>query len=139
MTSSRQVPRALAGATDRDIAFQSLPENPEDLLYDTLYPDDAFSGTTYWADLPHGERSKWIKKHHSEEAKREWGIVWRMFKDDPLRPFSAYFRKFAITGLGFFTEGYVLFSVGNLIQLFEAVWPQCFKAYTVCTRSWVQG
>jgi hypothetical protein len=123
----------MPGATDRDVAFQGLPENPEDLLHDSLYPDDAYSEKTYWADLPSRERRKWIAAHHSKESKREWAIVWNMFKNDPLKPFSSYFRNYAITGLGFFVEGYVLFSVGNLNTLFEAVWPQCFKKYTACS------
>ena len=44
-----------------------------------------------------------INKQQNEEIAREFGIVWRVFKRDPLRPLSLYFRNYALTGLGFFT------------------------------------
>ena len=62
-----------------------------------------------------------------------------MFKADPLSPIKAYLGNYVITGVGFFTEGYVLFSVGNIEPLFEAVWPLCFKEYSVCNEVWVQA
>lgn len=130
-------PRHVPGGTARDILFNRLPENPEDLLYETLYPDDAYSGKTYWADLPAGQRTKWINQQQTEEMVREFGVVWRMFKSDPLKPFSTYFRNYVVTGLGFFTEGYVLFSVGNILTLFEVVWESCFKTYEACSKTWV--
>lgn len=31
-----------------------------------------------------------------------------MFKKDPLSPFNAYCRRYVITGMGMFTEGYTI-------------------------------
>jgi len=36
-------------------------------------------------------------------------------------------------------ERYVLFSIGNLTPLFHAVWPQCWKKYTVCDKLMVDA
>jgi MFS family permease len=127
------------GATQRDIAFNRLPDNPESLLHETLYPDDAYSGTTYWADLPLRQRTKFVNHQSNKEAGREFGIVLDMAKKDPLAPIGAYMSNFVVTGVGFFTEGYVLFSVGNILPLFESVWPQCFKRYEVCNMVWVDS
>ena len=131
--------RSVPGATQRDILFSYLPDDKDDLLHESLYPEDAYEGRTYWADLPAGARTKWINKQQNEEMSREWSIVWNMLKKDPLKPWSLYFRNYVVTGLGFFTEGYVLFSVGNVLSLFESVWPQCYKKYKVCTKVWVQA
>jgi hypothetical protein len=73
-STSRQVP----GATARDIAFHRLPENPDKLLHESLFPEDAYEGETYWADLPSGTRTKWINKQQGDEIKREFLIVWRV-------------------------------------------------------------
>lgn len=32
-----------------------------------------------------------------------------MFKKDPLSPLTAYFKRYVVTGMGMFTEGYVIF------------------------------
>ena len=34
---------------------------------------------------------------------------------------------------------YVLFSIGNLMPLYQAVWPQCWKTHKVCNETWVQS
>jgi len=132
-------PRRVPGATERDILFSRLPDNPESLLHESLFPDDAYVNETYWADLPQKDKLKWVAKQHNDETRREWQLIWNMFKQDPLKPFWLYFRNYAITGLGFFAEGYVLFSVGNLLGLFEAVWPMCWKTHKSCNKVWVQS
>jgi len=33
----------------------------------------------------------------------------------------------------------VLFSIGNLTPLFQAVWPTCWKSYKVCSENWVSA
>ncbi|ETI29221.1 hypothetical protein G647_01674 [Cladophialophora carrionii CBS 160.54] len=129
----------LVAPTERDVAFQGLPAEHESLLKETLYPDDAYSHQTYWADLPTGERTKWINRQHSTEASRELKEVWAMFKDDPLAPFYRYLRNYAVTGVGFFTEGYVLFSVGNVLPLLEVVWPRCWDEHEICNKTMVQA
>ncbi|KAK5038099.1 hypothetical protein LTS07_001567 [Exophiala sideris] len=129
----------LRGATERDITFQGLPQGHESLLAETLYPEDIYKDKTYWADLSTGERSKWVNKQHSTEARRELGEVWRLFKEDPLAPLGRYWHNYAMTGVGFFTEGYVLFSVGNILPLLEVVWPACWEKHTTCNKTMVQA
>lgn len=131
--------RDLRGATERDVTFQGLPAGHETLLNEALYPDDAYKGNTYWADLTAGERAKWVNQQHSTESARELREVWQMFKDDPLAPIGRYLRNYAVTGVGFFTEGYVLFSVGNILPLLEVVWPMCWEKHTVCNATMVHA
>lgn len=45
----------------------------------------------------------------NEETKREVKLIWNMFKKDPLSPLNAYCSRYVITGMGMFTEGYVIF------------------------------
>lgn len=45
-------PRRMPAATERDIASRGLPNDKESLLFEAIYPDDAYKGQTYWADLP---------------------------------------------------------------------------------------
>ena len=116
-----------------------LPDNPESLLYDTLYPNDAYRGTTYWANLPARERNKFVNEQANIEARRELGVIWSMLKEYLQSPAAAYMGNFVVTGVGFFTEGYVLFSVGNILPLFESAGPQCFKHYQVCDKVWVES
>jgi len=111
------------------------PDN--NLLQDELFPQDMYSGTTYWADLPFGQRIKWVNAQSDAEALRELKLLGSEFKKDPLQPIRDYFGTYVITGMGMFVEGYTLFSVGNLTALFQSVWPACWKTYTVCTLNWV--
>ncbi|KAL2070832.1 hypothetical protein VTL71DRAFT_13858 [Oculimacula yallundae] len=105
-----------------------------------LHPDDLYNSEgTYWADLPIGQRIKFVNKVNNEEAKKEFGSFWSMFKKDPLSPVGWYFRNAVLPGAGLGLEGYVLFSIGNLTPLFQAVWPQCWKTFKVCNQNWVDA
>lgn len=76
------------------------------LLNASLYPDDSYTPDgTYWADLPRGQRTKFVNKQFNEESAREARYIWDMFKRDPAAPFKAYFRKYVLTGMGLFVEG----------------------------------
>lgn len=35
-------------------------------------------------------------------------------------------------------DRYVLFSIGNLAPLYQAVWPSCWKSFTTCNETWTQ-
>ena len=111
------------------------------VLDETLFPADSYTRDTktYWADLPFWEKTKWINAQSNQEARRELGEIGSMFKSDPLSPLRAYYNNYVITGLGLFVEGYTLFSIGNLSPLFKAVWPQCWKNYTVCDEGWLHA
>ena len=107
-------------------------------LWEELAPSDSYINGTYWADLPLGQRIAWCFSSSNQEAKRELGVLGRMIKNDPLSPVAAYFRRYVLNGFGLFTEGYTLFSIGNLTPLFAAVWPDCWgKNHTTCNKDWI--
>ncbi|PWZ03447.1 MFS general substrate transporter [Testicularia cyperi] len=135
--SSHSDTAASPSAADRD----HILSPQQSILDETLFPADSYTKDTktYWADLPWWQKTKWINAQSNAEARRELGVIGRMFKADPLSPFSAYYQNYVITGLGLFVEGYTLFSIGNLSPLFKAVWPQCWKTYEVCDRQWVHA
>lgn len=109
------------------------------LLKDTLYPADAYEGTTYWADLPAKEQVKWTGQQYNGEAAREFGIVRQMFHEGPLKPLRSYMKNYAISGVGFFAEGYVLFSVGNIMPLFKSLYPECWADQVVCDGEMIKA
>ncbi|GAA5975570.1 hypothetical protein JCM11641_003537 [Rhodosporidiobolus odoratus] len=115
-------------------------ENLDHLIHEALYPADSYTQDgTYWADLPKQERWAFINKQSNEEARREFKMVWEMFKADPASPFRAYWNKYVLVGMGLFVEGYVLFSIGNLSALYSSAWPTCFKTYESCNENWVDA
>ena len=134
-------PFVLPSATARDIALSRIPDDPGSQLHESLYPEDVYQYQTqkYWADLPRKEQVNWIIEQSNGEAAREFGKVWQTFRQDPLKSFGQYLHNYAVTGLGFSTEGYTLFSVGNILSPFETVWPTCYKQYKVYNKVWVQS
>lgn len=125
-----------SGAPDSSMLTATAAERLDQILYP---PDCYTQDKMYFADLPLRRRMGWANAQNNAEAKRELGIIWRMFKRDPLSPIGAYCRNYVVTGLGLFVEGYTLFSVGNLQPLFKVVWPQCWKTYEVCNRTWTEA
>ncbi|KAK5947812.1 hypothetical protein OHC33_011153 [Knufia fluminis] len=109
------------------------------LLKDTLYPSDAYKGRTYWADLPVKEQVKWTGHQYHTEAGREAGVVWQLFKENPLKPLITYMKNYAVSGIGFFAEGYVLFSVGNIMPLFKSLYPECWADHIVCDNEMIKA
>lgn len=106
-------------------------------LFQDLAPEDSYHDGVYWADLPFNERRKWIDAQSNEETSRELKHIWQMFKKDPLSPLTTYCRTYVMGGFGLFTEGYALFSIGNLSALYKAVWPLCWKTHEVCSSNWI--
>lgn len=51
---------------------------------------------------------------------------------------GAFRRKCACIHL-LISPSYVLFSIGNLTPLFQAVWPACWKKETVCDTQWINA
>lgn len=71
-----------------------------------LLPDDSYDENgTYWADMPVGQRLKFVNKVDSAEAKKELKTVGSMIKADPLSPVGYYFRNMVIPGMGLLLEG----------------------------------
>lgn len=48
-------------------------------------------------------------------------------------------QAFSIPPAANVTPSYVLFSIGNLTPLFDAVWPQCWSKFKVCSQNWVSA
>jgi hypothetical protein len=92
-------------ATD-DIHKMNLNEQA---VFDTiLKPDDLYNENgVYWADLPIGQRWKFVRSVDSKETSRELAMIGAMMKKDPLSPIGAYFRNMVIPGAGLGLEGYV--------------------------------
>ncbi|PKI84522.1 hypothetical protein MVES1_001956 [Malassezia vespertilionis] len=108
-------------------SMNQLSPEAEEAVQQILFPSDIFTQDgTYWADLPFSERWKFCNHQSNSEARRELGIIWRMFKSDPLSPISAYFSTYVSNGMGMFVEGYTLFSVGNVKPLLQNTWPRCW-------------
>lgn len=112
-------------------------EDLDAALESIVQPADSYKDGVYWADLPRKERWSWINKQNNSEASRELVQIWQIFREDPIEPIRIYFRRYVVTGLGLFVEGYTLFSIGNLNSLFKAVWPACWKAARVCNATWL--
>ena len=118
-----------------------ITENERQIFDYLLRPDDSYdSNGVYWADMPIAKRVKFVGSYDAQEAKRELGVVGRMFKKDPLSPVSAYFRNMVLPGAGLGLEGYVLFSIGNIKPLLAAkgAFPSCWgKKATDCDPQWI--
>ncbi|KAJ5725526.1 uncharacterized protein N7483_006883 [Penicillium malachiteum] len=105
-----------------------------------IRPDDSYTKDgTYWADLPLGQKVKFVSSYDAAEAKRELGNIWEMMKEDPLSPISYYFRNMVLPGAGLGLEGYVLFSIGNIKPLFQKTWPDCWDSATTCNQQWINA
>ncbi|PHH56018.1 putative inorganic phosphate transporter C23D3.12 [Ceratocystis fimbriata CBS 114723] len=104
------------------------------------HPDDSYTTDgVYWADLPLGQRVRFVTSVDAAEAAAELRSLGQMIKKDPLSPFSWYFDNAILPGAGLGLEGYVLFSIGNLAPLFKAVWPYCWghSQPGVCSQNWI--
>jgi hypothetical protein len=94
-----------AATQDVDIR-PDMTANESDIFHALLHPDDMYDAKgTYWADMPLGQRIKFVTNVDKQEAKREWAEFWTLFKSDPLAPVSQYFRNYVIPGAGLGLEG----------------------------------
>lgn len=83
-----------------------MSANESNVFHALLHPDDLYNANgTYWADMPLGQRVKFIGQVDKAEAKAEATYFWDMFKKDPLAPFGHYFRTCVIPGMGLGLEG----------------------------------
>lgn len=129
------------------IATADLPPNPgllsekeASVLHAIIYPDDIYTEDgTYWADLPIGRRIAFVNRVDSAEARKELRTIGRMIRADPLSPVGYYFKNMVLPGAGLLLEGYVLFSIGNVKPLFQAVFKSCWKQYKICDERWIQA
>lgn len=107
---------------------EPFDKQEKDIFRHLLCPSDIYTEEgVYWGDLPFWKRLSFNTKVENKEARRELGVIWQMFKEDPLSPIAWYFRNAVLPGAGMLLEGYVLFSVGNVKSLFQDQWPQCWN------------
>lgn len=119
--------------TDMDI-------NEKGAFDQLILPDDSYNPQgVYWADLPIGQKIKFVSSYDAGEAKRELGTIWSMFKADPLSPVAYYFHNMVLPGAGLGLEGYVLFSIGNIKPLFQKAFPACWKTHEICDAQWTNA
>ncbi|KAG9188297.1 MFS general substrate transporter [Alternaria panax] len=117
-----------------------MSANESNVFHALLHPEDLYNANgTYWADMPLGQRVKFIGQVDRAEAKAEATYFWDMFKNDPLAPFGHYFRTCVIPGMGLGLEGYVLFSIGNVRPLLQAAFPACWGKAEICNETWLQA
>jgi len=80
--------------------------NETSVFRSLLLPDDSYDENgTYWADMGLAKRFAFVSKVDSAEARKELSSIGRMFKADPLSPFSFYMRNMVIPGMGLLLEG----------------------------------
>lgn len=83
-----------------------MSENEASVFHALLHPEDLYDENgTYWADMPIGQRIRFVSKVDAQEAKDEASYFWQMFKTDPLSPIGHYFRTCVIPGAGLGLEG----------------------------------
>jgi hypothetical protein len=112
----------------------------KDVFHAILHPDDMYDANgTYWADMPLGQRLKFVNQVDNQEAKKEASSVWAMFKNDPLSPVGYYLKNMVLPGAGLGLEGYVLFSIGNVRPLLQAAFPSCWKTFETCDERWTEA
>lgn len=95
------------GSETASYPYAHDPENEKAIFAYLLHPDDSYTPEgTYWADLPIGQRAKFIMAGEAKEARKELKQIGRMMKKDPLSPLSWYFRNAVLPGAGLGLEGY---------------------------------
>jgi hypothetical protein len=97
-------------ATQGQFDHLDMSQNESQIFQSILKPDDMYTPEgVYWADLPFGQKVKFVQGKDAEEAKRELKVIGRMIKNDPLSPLGAYMRNMVIPGAGLLLEGYAAF------------------------------
>lgn len=87
--------------------FAEMHPNEKEGFDRLLRPDDSYTAQgVYWADLPIGQRIKFVTSVDNKERSRQWSALWAEIKRDPLSPMMGYFRNTIIPGAGIGLEGY---------------------------------
>ena len=133
------IPHGPPGEHDKaDFPYQHVTADERRIFSHVTRPDDSYTPEgVYWADLPLGQRVKFVSKVDRAAAQEELSTIGSMMKKDPLSPLTWYFRHAVLPGAGLGLEGYVLFSIGNLEPLFALVWPECWGNNQVCSKNWI--
>lgn len=127
------------GTTNTKVSSHSDTDELEYLLDDTLYPKDTYEEKIYWADLDMKQKRLFNRNQYKAEVRREIEEIKEMARQTWLGPITYYMRNYAIGGVGFLTEGYVLFSIGNILPLFKSTYPECWKTYSICDEKVIKS
>ncbi|KAJ5242865.1 uncharacterized protein N7469_001192 [Penicillium citrinum] len=120
--------------------LEDMDINEKGAFDSLIRPEDSYSPDgVYWADMPLAQKIKFVSSYDAGEASRELSGIWSMIKEDPLSPFSYYFRNMVLPGAGLGLEGYVLFSIGNIKPLFQKTFPSCWKDHQICDKQWLNA
>lgn len=120
--------------------YEEMHPTEKDAFDALLRPDDSYTPDgRYWADLPIGERIRFVGKIDAAETRRELATIGRMMKVDPLSPVNYYFKNMVLPGAGLLLEGYVLFSVSTVQSLLADAFPDCWKNYKTCNANWINS
>lgn len=92
---------------DKDYSSSEEMDRDEQTAFNQLIrPSDSYNAEgVYWADMPLGQRAKFVRDTDNAEVKNEMAWLWDMFKTDPLSPLGYYFKHAVIPGAGLGLEG----------------------------------
>lgn len=94
------------GSETASYPYAHNPENEKAIFAYLLHPDDSYNADgVYWADMPLGQRAKFVMGNDAREAAKELGSIGAMMKKDPLSPIGWYFRNAVVPGAGLGLEG----------------------------------
>jgi hypothetical protein len=95
----------------------SMNPNVPGVLHKIFHPDDIYTEDgIYWADLPIGQRYKFVTKVDKEEASKELRTIGSMIKKDPLSPVGYYLKNMVVPGAGLLLEGYDLIEANRVFR-----------------------
>ena len=106
-TGQIQVPHGPETGDDHaSLPYAHNPENEKAIFNYLLHPDDTHTPDgTYWADLPLGQRVRFVTKIDNAEVKKELKSTWALTKRDPLAPVGWYMKEAVLPGAGLGLEG----------------------------------
>ncbi|EEA20997.1 hypothetical protein TMatcc_001001 [Talaromyces marneffei ATCC 18224] len=140
MTALGPMPPHGPDVTGTHPQYEDMHPTEKDAFDVLLRPDDSYTPDgRYWADLPLGQRFKFVSKVESAEARKELAAIGRMIKADPLSPVSFYFKNMVLPGAGLLLEGYVLFSVSTVQSLLADAFPDCWSRHQTCNVNWINA
>jgi len=83
-----------------------LPSDEREIFREALFPDDSYTPEgVYWADLPYGQRVKFVNAVDKAEIKKEWNSMRSMMKESFFSPVRWYFKNAVLPGAGLGLEG----------------------------------
>lgn len=96
----------LANAKGDQTTFDEMELHEKEAFDRLMRPSDSYNiDGQYWADLPIGQRLRFVASTDAAEARSEFSWLRNMFKNDPLSPVGYYLRNAVLPGAGLGLEG----------------------------------